>query len=175
MLTSNKETEAYDLSLFEPAEKKSAEKNKQTDEKNKKKNNIIKFQTDTITKAQRRKRNPLIILSVALLTVVVAVIAITIVQSNVVLNELNQQILEANKTITQQNNLAAQYQLKVDSKLSSSLVQNYAETKLGMTQAKNAQKKFISLSDGDYAEVIRDDGKNNALETIAEAFTGLWS
>lgn len=174
-MTANKESQAYDLSLFEPVEKKSADKNKQTDSKNKKKNNIIKFQPGVITKSQRRKRNPLIILSVALLTIIVAVVAITIVQSNVILNELNQQILEANKTIDQQNNLAAQYQLKVDSKLSSGFVQNYAETKLGMTQAKNAQKKFISLSDGDYAEVIRDDGKNNALEAITEAFTGLWS
>lgn len=174
-MKANKESEAYDLSLFEPADKKPAETNRQTDSENKKKNNVIKFQPGVITKSQRRKRNPLIILSVALLTIVASVVAITIVQSNVILNELNQQILEANKTITQQNNLAAQYQLKVDSKLSSNLVQNYAETKLGMTQAKNAQKKFISLSDGDYAEVIRDDGKNNALETITEAFTGLWS
>lgn len=174
-MLSEKKSEAYDLSLFEPIETKPASEKNKSKEHNKKENNLIKFQPETITKAQRRKRNPIVILGVSVLTIVVATVAATIVQSNVVLNELNQQILDANTTITQQNNLAAQYKLKVDSKLSANVVQNYAEKKLGMTQAKNAQKRFISLSDGDYAEVIRDDGKNNALETIADAFTGLWS
>ena len=54
-------------------------------------------------------------------------------------------------------------------------MQDYAEKNLGMTQAKNAQKKFISLSDGDYGKVIRDDGSNNILETVANAFKGSWS
>lgn len=170
-LINEKDTEAYDLSLFEPVTKSEQPKNKPK----KKENNVIKFEPEKITKAQRRKRNPLMILGVSLLTIVVAAVSITIVQSNVILNELNNDIIKANATISKQENLAAQYQLKVDSKLSTEVVQEYAENKLGMTQAQNAQKNFISLSEGDSAEVIRDDGTDNVLETIAEAFTGMWS
>ena len=145
----DKHSEAYDLSLFEPDKKKSA--------------------------TAKKKKNPIIIVGVSILTIIVAVVSATIVQSNVLLNELNEKIIDANETITQQNNLSAQYQLKIDSRLSGSVVQNYAEKNLGMTQATNARKKFISLSDGDYGKVIRDDGSNNVLETVANAFKGMWS
>ncbi len=171
----NKHSEAYDLSLFEPSTKESKPKKNPEVQKRKDESNLIKLHPKDITKSQRRKRNPIIIAGVSLLTIIVAVVCVTIVQSNVVLNELNDQIIEANKTITQQQNLAAQYQLKVDSRLSADVVQEYAEKHLGMTQAKNAQKKFISLSEGDEGKVIRDDGSNNAIETIAEAFKSMWS
>ncbi len=173
-MSADKNSEAYDLSLFEPDEKKSEKKDKNS--KNKmKESNLIRLHPGAITKAHRRKRNPIMIVGVAVLTVIVATVSATIVQSNVVLNELNEEILQANKTITQQKNLSAQYQLKIDSRLSANVVQDYAEKNLGMTQAKNAQKKFISLSDGDYGKVIRDDGSNNILETVANAFKGSWS
>ncbi len=171
-MANKKNNEAYDLSLFEPAEK--SEKPKENNSR-KNKNNIIKFDSQNIIKAQRRKKNPIVILGVSLLTIVVAAVSITIVQSNVILNELNGEIINANKKIDEQNNLAAQYQLKVDSKLSAEVVQEYAETELNMTKAQNAQKNFISLSEGDFGEVIRDDDKGNVLETIADAFTGMWS
>lgn len=173
-MAADKQSEAYDLTLFEPAEKKSAKKEKKP-QKRMTESNLIRLHPGAITKVHRRKRNPIKIIGIGLLTIVVAMVCATIVQSNVVLNELNEEIIEANKTITQQNNLQAQYQLKVDSRLSASVVQDYAEKKLGMTQANNAQKKFISLSDGDYGKVIRDDGTNNALQTVANAFKGMWS
>lgn len=169
-MASEKNNEAYDLSLFEPVIKSDNPK-----EKSKKENNIIKLHPEALARVQRRKRNPVVIFGVSVLTIIVAVVSITIVQSNVVLNELNNDILEANKTITEQENLAAQYQLKVDSKLSADVVQDYAENELGMIRVENAQKNFVSLSDGDCGEVIRDDGTDNVFETIAEAFTDLWS
>lgn len=172
-MVSEKNNEAYDLSLFEPVA--NTENSKDDNRKEKKENNIIKLQPEAFTKAQRRKRNPIVIFGVSVLTIIVAVVSITIVQSNVILNELNNDILEANKKIAEQENLAAQYQLKVDSKLSADVVQDYAENELGMIQAESAQKNFISLSDGDCGEVIREDGTDNVFETIAEAFTGLWS
>lgn len=172
-LINEKNNEAYDLSLFEPVKKSEQPKNKPGEKK--KENNIIKFEPEKITKAQRRKRNPFVILGASVMTIVAAAVSITIVQSNVMLNELNQEIIEANTIIRKQENLAAQYQLKVDSKLSADVVQEYAENQLGMVQAQNARKSFISLSEGDSAKVIRDDSKNNVFETIAEAFTGMWS
>lgn len=173
-MTTEKNNEAYDLSLFEPAKKSDNLKEKEKI-KRKKPNNVIKFDPENITKEQRRKRNPFIIIGVSFLTIVVASISITIVQSNVILNELNSDIIKANETIEKQENLAAQYQLRVDSKLSVDVVKDYAENQLGMVQAQNAQKKFISLSEGDVGEVIRDDKPDNIFETIARAFTGMWS
>ncbi len=167
---------AYDLSLFEPIHKTKNQKSESNKEKTKSNDdNIISLDPDIITKSQRRKKNPIMILGISLLTIIAAVVSATIVQSNVLLNELNEQILEANEKIEEQTNLAAQYQLKVDSKLSTDVIQEYAENELGMVQAQSSQKNFISLSDGDYAEVIREDDTENILETIAEAFTGLWS
>jgi len=173
-LAANKHSEAYDLSLFEPDQKRTVKR-----EKNPKnqmnESNLIRLHPGSITKAQRRKRNPVAILGVAVLTILVASVCATIVQSNVVLNELNEQIVSANATIVKQQNMAAQYQLKVDSKLSGNVVQKYAEENLGMIQAKNAQKRFISLSSGDEAIVLREDESNNPIETVANAFKGLWS
>ncbi len=175
---STKGNEAYDLSLFEPEPKRTRKKDKKSKKKTHtrmKESNLIRLNPRNMKKEHRRKKNPVIIVGVCLLTLLLTGVCITIVQSNVVLNELNEDIIEANNTITQQNNLAAQYRMKVDSRLSASVVQKYAENELKMTQAKNAQKKFISLSDGDYGEVIRNDGSKNVLETVADAFRGMWS
>ena len=106
----------------------------------------------------------------SLLTLVVAAISSWIVYNNVVINELNDKILTANGTLANQDNLQAQYQLKIDRKLTTEIVQNYAETKLGMTKAKAAQKEFVSLTDGDQGEVLRDDSKESILTKIGRFF-----
>ena len=50
-------------------------------------------------------------------------------------------------------------------------MRNYAETELNMTPAKNAQKKFFSLSDGDKGEVVEDDSSGNVFTVILDAFS----
>ena len=139
---------AYDLSLFEPepTQKPTHNKHSKPEENDSK---VIRLDAGQSLKAQKRRRNPFVILSVSLLTLVVAAISSWIVYNNVVINELNDKILTANGTLANQDNLQAQYQLKIDRKLTTEIVQNYAETKLGMTKAKAAQKEFVSLTDGD--------------------------
>ena len=56
------------------------------------------------------------------------------------------------------------------SKLTDDFVRKYAEEKLDMVPAKNAQKKFISLSDGDKGEVVNDGKSDNIFRTIFDAF-----
>lgn len=102
--------------------------------------------------------------------VMVAVIFSMILYNYVVLNEYNDMILTANKTITDQDNLKAQYQLKIDRCLPANMVQDYAENKLNMTQANAAQKEFISLTDGDRGEVIRGDEKDSFLTGLKKIF-----
>ncbi len=147
---------AYDLSLFEPETTK--KKNKKQEPKTQAaESKVIRLDQDAVEKSQKRKRNPVIILGVSLLTTVVAAVSALIVYNNVLINELNEKIISANDTIVNQNNLEAQYQLKIDSKLTNEKVQEYAENKLGMTKANTAQKEFVSLTDGDKGEVVQGE------------------
>ena len=46
---------------------------------------------------------------------------------------------------------------------------------LGMTKADNMQKEFITMSGEDKAEILQGNAPKNVFETIADAFTSLWS
>lgn len=161
---------AYDLSLFEPQKKVGSKK--ATENKKKKDNKIIRLDADRKAEDLRRKRNPARIVGVSLLTAVVAGVGSLIIYNNVMLNELSQKITDTQTEITHYENLQAEYQMRIDNKLTPELIQNYAESKLGMTQMKSAQKKFISLSDGDLGEVIHDDGTNTVLDSLSKIFSG---
>ncbi len=170
-MAQKKENQAYDLSLFEEnndIQMSSADKKSR---KKKKSGQIISISQGSSSKAQRRKRNPLVIFFVGLLTIVLASVAILFVHFNAELNEINDSITEKNKELTELQNLQARYQLEIDSKLTDSYVRNYAETELNMTPAKNAQKKFFSLSDGDKGEVVEDDSSGNVFTVILDAFS----
>lgn len=157
---------AYDLSLFEPQKKV-----ENTQKKKKKDSNLIRLNTKKSVKALRRKRNPAMIAGIAAAMVLAAGVGSWIVCNNVMLNELSQNITDAQNSITHQNNLQEDYQARIDNHLTPSKIQEYAEKKLGMSQIKNAQKKFISLSDGDLGEVIRDDGTNTILDFLSGMFS----
>ena len=64
--------------------------------------------------------------------------------------------------------------MKVDSSISTSAVEKYAQENLNMNKAANSQKEFISLSEGDKAEVIISADKS-IFERIADAVASLWS
>ncbi len=155
---------AYDLSVFE-------ETHKRVGKENKKKSNIIKINAGKKAAGFRRKRNPVVITAVALSMAAVTAVSVWIVCNNVALNELNQEIADKREELSHQANLEDEYQMRIDSKLTSSMIEDYASEKLGMTQLKNAQKKFISLSDGDVGQVIRDDGTNTVLDSLKKIFS----
>ena len=155
---------AYDLSVFE-------ETHKRVGKENKKKSNIIKINAGKKAAGFRRKRNPVVITAVALSMAAVTAVSVWIVCNNVALNELNQEIADKREELSHQANLEDEYQMRIDSKLTSSMIEVYASEKLGMTQLKNAQKKFISLSDGDVGQVIRDDGTNTVLDSLKKIFS----
>ena len=154
---------AYDLSLFEPQRK--AQK-----ESKKKKNNVIKINAKKNIESLRRKTNPAVIAAVSLCTAAVTAVGVWIVCNNVRINELNQEVADARAQLSHQANLQDEFQLRIDNKLTSSMIEDYAQGKLGMSQVKNAQKKFVSLSDGDLGQVIRDDGTNTVLDSLKKFF-----
>ena len=144
-------TEAYDLSLFEPQKKVNKKENR------KEKTNLIKI-------------NVALTVRIAVCTAFATAVAAWMVCNYVSINELTQEINDAQSSLVHQSNLEAEYQLRIDSKLTQSEIQKYAEQNLGMSQVKNVQKRFVSLSDGDIGEVIRDDGKNTVLESLKGIF-----
>ncbi len=160
---------AYDLSLFEPQtaeELADAEVQKQYGNDNK----VVRMEPRLPETAYKRKRNPVRIFGISLLMIVVAVIFSMILYNYVVLNEYNDMILTANKTISDQDNLKAQYQMKIDRSMPSNMIQEYAENKLNMTKANAAQKEFISLTEGDRGEVIREDEHDSFFANLGKIF-----
>lgn len=154
---------AYDLSVFEETQRK-------VEKENKKKSNLIKINAKKNINSLRRKTNPKMIAGVSLCMAAVTAVGVWIVCNNVMLNELNQEIADTREELSHQANLEDEYQMRIDNKLTSSMIEDYASERLGMTQLKNAQKKFVSLSDGDIGQVIRDDGTNTVLDSLKKIF-----
>lgn len=90
------------------------------------------------------------------------------------LTELNDQIAGEQTKLEEQKSLYIQTQMKVESKYSSDVVEESAQNQLGMSRADSYQKEYISLSEGDKAEVAASGG-SNIFETIANTIAGLWS
>ncbi len=160
---------AYDLSLFETAPE--LEKKKQQ----RKKNNMIVLPDGSVNKEARRKHNRFYVAVISAFVVIFTAVSITIVQSNVLINELNTEIITAEEQLNLLEAQSTQYQVQIDSKLSAEKVESYAEDVLGMTKAENMDKEFITMSGEDKGEVLADDSNRNVFEIIADAFTSLWS
>ena len=157
-------TEAYDLSLFEPQKKVNKKENR------KEKTNLIKINASQSLKNIRKKINVALTVRIAVCTAFATAVAAWMVCNYVSINELTQEINDAQSSLVHQSNLEAEYQLRIDSKLTQSEIQKYAEQNLGMSQVKNAQKRFISLSEGDKGEVVSDESSDNIFTTVLKAF-----
>ncbi len=158
--------EAYDMSLFETEEINIEEKNKEAEL-----NKELAEENKAVQNKRKKVHN--IAKGVALSAVVVSLIG-CIICGQVQLTELNQQISNAQTELEEQQSLYIQTQMKVESKYSSDIVEDSAQGQLGMSRADSYQKEYISLSEGDKAEVAASSG-SNIFETIANAIAGLWS
>ena len=104
----------------------------------------------------------------------VIVIVVSIIHGQVQLTELNQEIINARAELAEKQSVYTQLEMKVDSSISTTAVEQYAKETLNMTKAANSQKEFISLSEGDKAEVTLESNKN-IFEQIADAIASWWS
>ena len=64
--------------------------------------------------------------------------------------------------------------MSLQAKLSSSDIEKYAENQLGLTKASSSQQEFVSLSDGDKAEVTSPESENLFTQFIS-SIANLWS
>ena len=173
---------AYDLTLFEaPYEGPQAKHRKrQSEDAVASDGGAAETQENTRThgkaraKQPRRKRNiGRIVISVIIGVAVMAMIA-SIIHGQVRLTELNQEIIDARSELAEKQSVYTQLEMKVDSSVSTTVVENYAKDHLAMNKANNSQKEFVSLSDGDKAEVTMTEDKN-IFERIGDAIASLWS
>lgn len=129
---------------------------------------------ESAEKASRRKTKIGRIALAVIFGVAFAFIVVSIIHGQVQLTELNQQIVNAKAELAEQQSVHTQLQMKVDSSISTAVVEEYARDKLNMSKATNSQKEFVNLSVGDKAEVTMSEDKN-IFEAIADAFASLWS
>ncbi len=170
-----RDNRGYDLSLFETTKGTAVPKEAPTKVKKKKSaENIVKLQREDTLKAQRRKHNVPALIVGFVMSAIAIVLLCLIVYGQVCLAELNQQIISAENTLSQRQSEQLQIQAKVDSSLSTLVVEEFAKTNLGMVKASNQQKEYVSLSQGDKARVYMEEDKS-LFEEIGDYISGLWS
>lgn len=158
--------ESYDISLFETEEINEEERAKEKE---------IKREIEEEQKEEQLRRSKVqSIVKGVVCGSIVAVMLGCVIMKQAQLTELNQQITNANTKLEEQESLYIQTQMKVESKYSSDVVEESAQSELGMSRADSYQKEYISLSEGDKAE-ITETGGTNIFETIANAIADLWS
>lgn len=158
MAEPNKTNTAYDFALFEP--KKEKEPQQQPEQPNQ--NNIIRMpkeHLDHTTKTRRRAKNHGAVKKVVLM-VLGAVICAVLIFSQVRLAELTSQIEATNKALEESQSLYTQYQMKTDSQLSPSAVEEYATKNLGMAKEEQTQMEYIELSSNDKGVVVQEEEQN---------------
>ncbi len=177
---------AYDFTLFEtPATNKpSARLRKNTGEdavasdggmeKKQENTRSARGKSKKRVKESRRKNNIGRIAVAVVFGVVIMAMIVSIIHGQVQLTELNQEIIDARTDLAEKQSVYTQLEMKVDSSVSTTVVEQYAKDKLSMSKANNSQKEFVSLSDGDKAEVSMSEDKN-IFERIGDAFASLWS
>lgn len=157
---------AYDISVFEDENLENQDLHK--------KNKVIKIPKKKIEQAKRRKRNPLKLTVGFLFSAVVVAVVGMIIYSQVQLTELNQKISEAQETLANSQSEYTQMQMNVDAKYTTSIIEEYAQDKLGMTKANSSQKEFVDLSSGDKAKVVEKEDKS-IFDTIVDWISSIWS
>ncbi|MGN0453322.1 MAG: septum formation initiator family protein [Ruminococcus sp.] len=164
----------YDLSLFETHGTAVPKPQPQKVKKKNTKNNIVELPKMSDDKSARRKHNVKGLLIGFAMSAVIVLLLGFLVSGQVRLAELNQQISVAETELSHRVSEYTQMQSKVVGTLSTSAIEEYARTELGMTKATNQQKEYISLSQGDKAEVFEE--KNDTIFTVIGDFIGsLWS
>ena len=180
---------AYDLSLFDDSsdyvpgsaapERKEEVHKKQ--ERKRRKNNVVSLPKEELQKNRRRRHNKF---KIALGTVggaAATIIIGIIIVGQVRLTELNQEVITAKETLANAQSVYTQTQMKLESKLSTSDIEKYAEDTLGMTKATNTQidsilqKEFVTLAGGDKAEVSASQESDNLFTQFWSSVQNLWS
>lgn len=160
--------EAYDLTLFEE------EKQFDIELSVKPKMNKVVDIDEELSKRSKPKIKPLTAFMSTLVAALAIVAVVAVIHGQAQLTELNQQISDAESELTELESYYTQLEMKVETKLSPSVVEEYAKNVLGMAKTESYQKEFISLSEGDKAVVVQDEEKT-FFQSLCDAISSIWS
>ena len=149
------ENAAYDFTRFEA-------KPAQLPEKQPQQNNILEIPQDhyvKTNKARRRMRNRGAVKK-AVWIIIGATICLFLIFGQVRLAELTSKIEDAQTQLTEAESLYTQYQMRSDSQMSLTAIEEYATKNLGMTKVEQAQMEYIELSSNDKGEVVQAENTN---------------
>ena len=164
---------AYELNMFRDNTAPRMPNENKT-EKNKRDNKVITLPQEALIKIRRRKHNPFKLLLGSVAAAVIVIIIGAIIVGQVQLTEVNQQIINAEETLRNTQSEYTQNRMALQSRLSTAEIEKYARDKLGMSKAENVQKEYVSLSEGDKAEIY-ENANRNFFQKIIDAIMGLWS
>lgn len=151
----------YDLSLFETSGTAAKSPVPKKVKKKQYRNNIVELPEVDEASAPKRKHNVAGLMFGFVLAGIIAVIVGVMIHGQVQLAELNQQITQRRAELETSRSEYVQLQTRIDSSLSTATVEEYARNVLGMSKATNQQKEYISLCEGDCAEIL--SGDDNSL------------
>ncbi len=149
---------AYDISLFEAAPKVE------------RKNNVVKIPESKLEKNRRVKIKPLKAISTFLAVFTLISVMLVVVHSQVELTELTEQINVSTKQLQELESEYTQLQMKVEASTSLKAVEEYSKNKLGMKRIEPTQVEYITLSDGDKAEVKSENQNKSIFDMISRVF-----
>lgn len=163
----NERNVAYDLSLFdvEQVEEELIVKSQE--------NKVVSFHEERKKRVKPRVKPLTAFLGIIVSSLVILAVG-AIIHGQAELTELNQEINDAETQLTELKSYYTQLEMKVDNKLSPSVVEEYAKNVLGMEKTESYQKEFISLSEGDKAVVVQEE-EESVWDRLLNAFSSIWS
>ncbi len=165
----------YDFSLFESTRGTAVPKEVPVRKrKPQNRNNIIELPEVKVDKAHKRKHNVVGLVIGFILSAITVFAVCTVITGQARLTELNEQVALAQEQLSHAQSINTQTKAKIETSLSSAAVEEYAMSELGMVKATGHQKEYISLSQGDKAEVYIEEEKN-VFSQIGDFVSSLWS
>ncbi|MCH4240149.1 MAG: hypothetical protein LKF71_07775 [Oscillospiraceae bacterium] len=150
--------QAYDFDLFE------AHAGDQAQQEESQQDNVIDMPNDTDTgkvhKKVRLHRHPLRMAAMCIgLTLMSAVMA-SFVYGQVQLSELTVQISEADSSLSEQQSLYTQLQMRSDAKHSLASVESAATKQLGMAKVDTSRMETVQMNNSDKVQVLQKTGED---------------
>lgn len=135
---------------------------------------VVQFPTKSHGKVDEHKAKYKRAASIITVSALILICLIANISGRVALTEVNQKITSATRELAQQESIYTQNKLKLDTKYSTVVVEEYAKKYLNMGRSTNYQKEFINLSEGDKAEIVQIE-EQNIFEKMFDSIKALLS
>ena len=149
---------AYDISLFEAVPRVE------------RKNNVVRIPKNKLEENRRVKIKPFNAISTFLAVCTLISVMLVVVHSQVELTELTEQINVSTKQVQELESEYTQLQMKVEASTSLKAVEEYSKNELGMKRIEPTQVEYITLSDGDKAEIKDESQSKSIFDMISRVF-----